>query len=195
MPNSKLVKGAGCGTRQWVPPFSLTDNDGADVFAVDENGNVTCSGTLTAGATVSSGGNVDLPGTLDVTGATTLDSTLSVAGAATMSAALKLSLETGITAYAGGGQANATALSATKTIHNVTVVATAADSVKLPAATGSGAIHLIKNSDAAESLQLFAAATETIDGVASATGVAIAAGKARLVCDIAAGAWVSLYGA
>ena len=153
MPNSELVKGAGCGTRQWNEDFQLTDSSGTALFSVART-----------------------------TGAVSM-------------ARLAMGVETGITAYAGGGQANATALSATASIHNVTVVGTAADSVKLPAATGSGAIHLIKNSDAAESLQLFAAATETIDGVASATGVAIAAGKARLVCDIAAGAWVSLYGA
>lgn len=68
MPNSKLVKGAGCGTRQWNEPFILTDNDGVAVFGVDHAGNVTCSGTLTAGATVESGGAMDLPGNLDVGG-------------------------------------------------------------------------------------------------------------------------------
>lgn len=106
-----------------------------------------------------------------------------------------LSLETALTAAAGGTQAAALALSATKAVHNVATVATAADSVKLPAATGSGKLHFVKNSAAANSLQLFGASTETIDGVASATGVAIAAGKARLLVDLAAGAWVSLLGA
>lgn len=109
---------------------------------------------------------------------------------------LKLSgVENTITAHAGGTQADAFALSATKSIHNVTVVGTDADSVKLPAATGSGVVHWIKNSDAAQSLQLFAADTETIDGVASATGVAIAAGKSRICVDFAAGLWLSIYGA
>ena len=195
MPNSKLVIGGGCGTRQWVPPYTLTDDDGLSVFSVDASGNVTCSGTLTAGATVSSGGNVDLPGTLDVTGATTLDSTLAVAGALSAGAALSVALETGLTAHAGGGQGSALALSATKVVHNVATVGTAADSVALPAATGSGKLHFVKNSAAANSLQLFGAGTDTIDGVATGTGVAIAAGKARLLVDIASGAWVSLYGA
>ena len=108
---------------------------------------------------------------------------------------LSNTVETGITAHAGGTQAAALALDATKTVHNVTVVGTAADSIKLPLATGSGIQHWIKNSDAAESLQLFGSGTDTIDGIATATGVAIANGKSRLVVDIALGKWVSLLGA
>ncbi len=104
-------------------------------------------------------------------------------------------IETGLTAFAGGGQASALALDATESIHNVTTVGSAADSVKLPAATGSGAFHWVKNSAAANSLQLFGQATETIDGVASATGVSVAAGKSRICVDIAAGLWVSILGA
>jgi len=104
-------------------------------------------------------------------------------------------IETGITAHAGGTQAAALALSATASVHNVTVVGSAADSVKLPLATGSGNIHWVKNSAAANSLQLYGSGTDTIDAVATATGVAIAAGKSRMVVDIAAGLWQSLLGA
>lgn len=106
-----------------------------------------------------------------------------------------LPVETALTAAAGGTQAGALALSSTKSIHNVATVGTAADSVKLPLATGSGAIHFVKNSAAANSMQIFGSGTDTIDGVATATGVAIAAGKARLLCDVASGEWVSLLGA
>jgi len=105
------------------------------------------------------------------------------------------SVENNITATASGVQATAKLLDATKTIHNVTVVATAADAIKLPLATGSGTQHWIKNSDAAESLQLFGSGTDTIDGIATATGVAVANGKSRLVVDIAVGKWISLLGA
>jgi hypothetical protein len=105
------------------------------------------------------------------------------------------SVENNITAHAGGTQAAAFALDATKTVHNVTVVGTAADSIKLPLATGSGIQHWIKNSDAAESLQLFGSGTDTIDGITTATGVAVGNGKSRLVVDIAPGKWVSLLGA
>lgn len=109
---------------------------------------------------------------------------------------LKLSgIETGITAHAGGTQAAALALSATKSIHNVTIVGSANDSIVLPASTGGGAVHWVKNSAAANSLQLFGLAADTIDGVTASTGVAVAAGKSRLVVDAASGAWQSLLGA
>lgn len=104
-------------------------------------------------------------------------------------------IETPIVAAAGGTQAGALALSATKSFHEVTTVASANDSVKLPLATGSGDIHYVKNSAAANSLQLFGAGTDTIDQVATATGVAIAAGKMRMLVDSASGKWQSLLGA
>jgi hypothetical protein len=104
-------------------------------------------------------------------------------------------IETGITAAAGGTQAGALALSPTKSFHEVTVVATAANSVKLPLATGSGNIHYVKNSAAVNSLQVYGSGTDTIDGVATATGVAVAAGKTRQFTDTAAGKWQSLLGA
>lgn len=104
----------------------------------------------------------------------------------------------GATAFAGGGQASATQLA--YGINTVTVVATAADSVKLPAAV-KGAWCFVKNADAADSMTVFGFGTDTIDAVASATGNAQAAGKGKLyfatsgVGDGAAGTWVSLLGA
>lgn len=103
--------------------------------------------------------------------------------------------ETGLTAAAGGTQAAALALAAAKTVHNIATVGSAADSVKLPLATGSGQMHWVKNSAAANSLQLYGSGTDTIDAVATATGVAVAAGKSRICYDMAAGLWVSLLGA
>jgi hypothetical protein len=133
-----------------------------------------------------------------LTKALTIDSAqlATFVGSVNVSALFKLSgIETGITAAAGGTQAGALALSVTKSIHNVGTVGSANDSVKLPAATGSGVVHWVKNSAAANSLQLFGAATETIDGVASATGVAVAAGKSRICLDFATGTWLSILGA
>lgn len=92
----------------------------------------------------------------------------------------------GITAFAGGGQANATLLTAS--INRVTVVATAADSVKLPPSYAGASITAI-NGDAADSMQVFGSGTDTINDVATATGVAQAAGKAAIyVCPVA-GKW------
>jgi hypothetical protein len=66
--------------------------------------------------------------------------------------------------------------------------------VILPAATGTGTIHIIHN-DGAASAQLYAALTETINNIASATGVAIAPGATTMVVDAWAGSWISLKGA
>jgi hypothetical protein len=107
-------------------------------------------------------------------------------------------IEDTLTAGAGGTQASGSfALSATKSVHRFTIVANAADSAILPAATGSGKTHVVINDDlsGATSMQLYAAATETIDGITSTTGVAIAATKRRILIDIAAGKWVSVLGA
>jgi hypothetical protein len=93
--------------------------------------------------------------------------------------------DTGITAYAGGGQTNATLLTAQ--FNKVTVVVTAADSVKLPqisavpntlGAVGSSVI--VRNADSADSLQVFGSGTDTINDVATGTGVAVAAGKTAI---------------
>lgn len=83
----------------------------------------------------------------------------------------------GITAAAGGGQTNATQLAGTAA--NVTVVATAADSVKLPAGF-AGAQFCLQNSDASDAVQVFGNGTDTINGVATATGVSQAAGKSAI---------------
>lgn len=132
------------------------------------------------------------------TSAGTLTKTLTIDAAQAMSVLgiFKLGgVETGLTAHSGGTQAAALPLSATKSVHNVTTVGAGNDSVVLPASTGGGALHWIKNSAAANSLQLYGLSADTIDGVTASTGVAVAAGKSRLVVDAAAGAWQSLLGA
>ena len=101
-----------------------------------------------------------------------------------------------LTAHAGGTQAAALALSASVPVHIITVCATAADSVKLPTCV-AGEIHIVWNLGA-ESAQAFGAGTSTINGVATATGVAIPAGKAAVFYGRtagAAGAWLMLLGA
>jgi hypothetical protein len=104
-------------------------------------------------------------------------------------------IETPITAGVGGTQANAVALSATKSVHNVTIVGSANDSVKLPAATGSGQTHFVMNSAAANSMQVFGTGSDTINDVVFSTGVAQAAGKGAWYVDIAAGKWYRSLGA
>ena len=94
---------------------------------------------------------------------------------------------TGLTAHAGGGQASATLLTAMQ--NQVTTVASAADSVKLPASAPGMEITVI-NSAAVNAMQLFGTGTDTINGVASGTGVSVAAGKQAQLSCYTAGAWV-----
>jgi hypothetical protein len=85
----------------------------------------------------------------------------------------------GLTAHAGGGQTNALQLSGQ--MASIGTVATAADSVKLPTANPGTNFELVN--DAANSMQVFGKGTDTINNVATATGVAQAGGNAaRYFC-------------
>lgn len=97
-----------------------------------------------------------------------------------------------LTAYAGGGQTNA--LQLTKGVNRVSTVATAADSVKLPA-SAAGMIVIVINGAASNSMQVFGAGTDTINDVATATGVAQAAGKSALYACPVAGKWYRILSA
>jgi hypothetical protein len=136
------------------------------------------SATLGASTATSLGvsGAVGITGALTVTGATTH------VGAVTFSAPpLFASAETGLTAHAGGTQAAALALSATKFMHQVTTVGTAADSVALPAPV-LGTCHLIVNEAASNAMQVFAVTPATVNGVTTATGVSLSAKKGMMCC-------------
>lgn len=99
---------------------------------------------------------------------------------------------TGFTAQADGTKANATALG--YGLSNVTTVAGAGDSVLLPAAV-AGAVCVLVNSDASNAMQVFGQGTDTINGVATGTGVSQANGKtAAYYCPVA-GAWFRLLSA
>jgi hypothetical protein len=105
------------------------------------------------------------------------------------------SVVTGITAHAGGGQGSAVAL--TGEFNRIDTVTTAADSVKLPVPTVVGQEVTVVN-NTANSTQVFGAGTDTINGVATATGVAQAAGKMavyRAATIGAAAAWFRLLSA
>ena len=95
--------------------------------------------------------------------------------------------ETGLTAFAGGGQTSATALTAQ--LSKVATVASGADSVKLPkigvqtmgeANPGSLGMMMVVRNDGANSMQVFGATPDTINGVATGTGVAVGSGKTAM---------------
>ena len=79
-----------------------------------------------------------------------------------------------ITAAAGGGQANAVLLSST--YNRVTTVATAADSVKLPAAK-AGSRFYVFNKAAANSLDVFPSTGDNINALAANAAYALAVTK------------------
>lgn len=132
---------------------------------------------------ISTTGNVVIGGDLTVTGTTTLNGDLVLGDAAadsltinattTYTDPVNYSNQTGITAFATGGQASATAL--TEEINNVTTVATAGDSVKLPAAVAGKHIH-IKNSGAT-ALDIFPASADSIDALAVNLAIRIQPGS------------------
>jgi hypothetical protein len=102
---------------------------------------------------------------------------------------------TGITALAGGARSAATPV-LSGGFNEVTTVATATDSVCLPPAV-YGMEIVVHNAAAANAMQVFAAfgTTDTINGVAAATGVAQAAGKGAIYACYADGKWTRVLSA
>lgn len=97
----------------------------------------------------------------------------------------EMSTQTGVVAFAGGGKASATPITAANVV--VATVATAADSILLPPAL-AGARLMIRNS-AANAMQVFGQGNDTINAVATATGVSQAATSSALYFCVADGAW------
>lgn len=98
-----------------------------------------------------------------------------------------------VTARAGGTRASATKL--TCAVNRIATCATAADSVSLPPAAGGQVIYL-QNSGAA-ACQVFAdpATSDTINGVAAATGISLAVGGKASFASPGPGVWFSLLSA
>lgn len=98
---------------------------------------------------------------------------------------LRLLNGAGISAFATGGQTSATALTAA--LNRVSTVATAADSVRLPTAVTGLRVVLINQG--AAFMRVFGAGTDTINGIATATGVSQAIGSiVEYFCTVA-GNW------
>lgn len=110
---------------------------------------------------------------------------------------LGFSAASGLTAHAGGGQASATQL--TEYVNEVAVVATANDSVMLPASVPGTLISVIN--DGAASLQVFGQPGDTIAAhgssaqSASATGVPLAAAGASIFLCFGPGVWKQITSA
>jgi hypothetical protein len=90
-----------------------------------------------------------------------------------------------ITAFAGGGQGSATAMTAM--INRVTTVVTSGDSVKLPPAVVGAMITLINRG--ANPMQVFGAGTDTINSIATATGISQGVQTSAVYICAVAGNW------
>lgn len=91
-----------------------------------------------------------------------------------------------ISASATQTQVAATAM--TTTINRVTVVATAGDAVKLPAAT-AGKVVIVKNADAADAAGVFPASGDAINALSANAVYSLAALKGVLFFCAVAGTW------
>lgn len=100
---------------------------------------------------------------------------------------------TNITAAAGGTRAAAVPLRAAQ--NRIAVCATTADSVALPPAVGGQELTVINSGVA--SAQVFAAlgTADTINGVAAATGIALAAAAKAQFVSPGPGLWFSILSA
>ena len=117
----------------------------------------------------------------------TLGTAQTVSGVKTYSAINMESAGNALTAFAGGGQGSATAL--TKRLNFIGTCATAGDSVRLPTSV-AGEWVFVYNGGAAAA-QVFGASTDTINGVATATGVPLPANQGALFFCNAAGTWLA----
>ena len=91
-----------------------------------------------------------------------------------------------ITAFAGGGQGSAVQLA--YRMSRVTTVASAADSVKMPAAKAGMKMTVI-NAAAANAMTIYPATGEVINALAANAGLSVAANKAILFVSAVDGTW------
>jgi hypothetical protein len=92
-----------------------------------------------------------------------------------------------LTAHSGGGQGSALAL--THAINNVTTVAAAGDSVKLP--TSVAGLEITITNSGANSMQVFGTGTDTINGITDTVGVAQLPGQTVVYTSAVAGNWLA----
>ena len=108
-----------------------------------------------------------------------------VVGNLTLTGLLRESAVDTVTAFAGGGQASAAPLTAE--MNRITVVATPGDSIRLPASQPGLTIFVINHG--ANPAQVYGAGTDTVNDVATATGVSQMQNSTVLYTCITAGAW------
>lgn len=97
-----------------------------------------------------------------------------------------------LTAHAGGTRA--AALQLKYGWNRLSVVATANDSVALPAAAKGTGLLIVNDGVATAKVFAMVGTSDTIDGIAAATGVSLTNAKRSQFFCFTAGAWVSMTG-
>ena len=174
----------GSGTFAGIaPPGALLATDEPAFY---QNTNTQASPTWTAapltGAAGITSGTIDGASIGGVTPAAGTFTTLTATGE------VKLSEADTLTASTTHTQGGATAI--TKQVSRFSVVANAGDSGVLPAAT-AGDFRVVIN-DGAHAMQVYGNGSDTIDGVAGATGVPLTNAKRAIFFCLTAGAWQSI---
>lgn len=95
------------------------------------------------------------------------------------------SVANAITAYAGGGQANATALTAS--FNRVTTVASVGDSVKLPAATLGAQVTVFNKGS--NSMDVFPATGDKVNALSTNAGYGLATAHGAIFTCMVTGTW------
>lgn len=175
----------------WPAPFALIGPQGP----TGATGTAGASGLFSSIAVV--GATPNASGVSNVSGAFTLqpaDSTnpgflsagaQAIGGVKSFVDYIRRSAVSGLTAFAGGGQASATQLA--KDINRVTTVATINDSVKLPAAVAGSEIIVINKGVAA--LNVYPATGESINALAANAAYSISSlSNSRFICAVT-GIW------
>lgn len=115
--------------------------------------------------------------------------TISAGSLALTAGYMLASRDNALTAHAGGGQGSALQLA--KQINRVTTVATAADSVKLPAALAGRSVVVV-NAAAANAMDCFPSVGEIINALSANTALSIAANKTVMFVCAVDGTWNSI---
>jgi hypothetical protein len=151
------------------------------VYALGQACHSPAGAALIAEAVANSGGAA---GTVSPDGSGNIN--LAATGTITLGTGLVIeSYADALTAHSGGTQAAALQLAAMT--NRITTVAAPGDSVALPAAVPGLRVTVIN--DGANSMQVFGSGTDTINGIATATGIAQAVKAVVTYSCTAAGLW------
>ena len=145
--------------------------------------------SLGAGATVSGSTKTMNIGTAGVSGSTTAINIGSAVSGATSTTTLNgLVIDSISAAVNAAGTTQATATALVSNINNVTVVATGATGVRLPTAV-AGMRILIRNSDSADTLNIYPATGGTINALGANTAFTLTAGSTTELMATTATQW------